>query len=325
MNSDLDQIYAPVAGDLQALGPLLDRELASDDPFIGELVGHVLSTHGKLIRPALALLSAAACGGADEQRLLLAGAVELVHVASLVHDDIIDASDLRRGASTVNALWGNQIAVLLGDYLLATAFTLISRIRHPQVAPTIAAAAVRMSQAEITAVQAGGEGREDEATCVAIIEGKTAHLFAAACRSGALLAGAPAATADALAEFGLRWGVAFQITDDTLDLIGDRGALGKPVGSDIGSGRMTLPVIAALRQAPGADRDRLRALLRHPPGGAADDELRALLARHGGIEYALETARRSADSAVAAIESLPAGPAKASLRELATFVLVRVR
>lgn len=325
MSGDLDQIYAPIAGDLQALGGLLHRELATDDPFIGELVGHVLATRGKLIRPALALLSAAACGGADEQRLWLAGTVELIHIASLIHDDIIDAADLRRGTPTVNMLWGNQIAVLLGDYLFATAFDLVSRIRHPQVAPVIAMAAVSMSQAEIQAVKIGGEPHEDEATYFGIIEGKTARLFSAACRAGALVAGAPEATADALAEFGLRWGMSFQITDDALDLVGKREVLGKPIGSDIDAGKVTLPVIAALRTASEPDRQRLRTLVHRPSGDGALEELRALINRYGGVDVALEAARRFADRATAALDILPGSRAKTSLRELAAFVLVRAR
>lgn len=325
MSTALDRIYAPVAGDLEALDALLQRELATDDPFIGELVGHVLATRGKMIRPALALLSAAAFGGADQQRLWLAGTVELIHMASLIHDDIVDSADLRRGTSTVNMLWGNQVAVLLGDYLFATAFDLVTRIRHPEVAPAIAMAAISMSQAEIQAVRTRGEPHDDEATYYSIIEGKTARLFSAACRAGALIAGAPGASADALGEYGLQWGMSFQITDDALDLIGDRQALGKPVGSDVDLGKATLPVIAALREAPEPDRQRMRALLRGPGGDGPHAELRALVDRYGGVRHAMEVARAFANRATTAIEGLPASPAKASLIDLAAFVLVRAR
>jgi len=325
MVSDLERIYAPVQGDLQRLGELLRQELATDDPFIGELVDHVLATRGKLVRPALALLSAAAAGEADEQRLWLAGTVELIHIASLIHDDVIDAADLRRGESTVNVLWGNQIAVLLGDYLFATAFDLVSRVRHPQVSPTIAGAAVRMSQAEILATKHGGEPHEDEATYFTIIDGKTAALFSAACRAGALIAGAAAPVVNALTEFGRQWGLSFQITDDALDLTGSPDALGKPVGSDIDTGKVTLPVIAAIRRASEPDRLRLQALLRAGAGDGALSELRALVDRWGGVRYALDVARSLADGARAALEVLPASPARASLLDLTQFVVVRAR
>ncbi|MGQ0549792.1 MAG: polyprenyl synthetase family protein [Armatimonadota bacterium] len=325
MPFDLTEIYRPVAGDLQELDGLLRRELATDDPFIGELVGHVLATRGKLVRPALALLSASASGGADEQRLWLAGTVELIHIASLIHDDVIDAADTRRGSGTINVLWGNQVAVLLGDYLFATAFDLISRIRHPQVAPSIALAAVRMSHAEIQAVKVGGEPHEDEATYFQIIDGKTAQLFSAACRAGALIAGATGPAAEAMAEFGREWGMSFQITDDALDLTGDPDALGKPIGSDIEVGKVTLPVIAALREAPEDDRRRVRALVRGAPGDGALSEMRALVVRYGGIRYAQEVARTFADRATAALDLVPASQAKESLLALAGYVLVRAR
>lgn len=321
----LEQIYAPVAEDLGLLARLLRSELASSDPFVSGLVDHVLSVQGKLIRPALALLSASACGGADDQRFQLAATVELVHVASLIHDDIIDAADLRRGVPTVNERWGNQIAVLVGDYLFATAFRLASRIRHAQVAPALAEASVLMSRAEIMAASPGDRPYEDEARYYAIIEGKTAALFSAACRCGALIAGAPPDAAGAMAEYGLRWGVAFQITDDTLDLVGDPGLLGKPIGSDVGAGKITLPVIAALRNAPGPDRERLIDMLQRPPGPGFRDEMQGLLDRHGGFRYATDAAYRSAGAAAAALGVLPDGPARASLLRLADFVVARIR
>jgi octaprenyl-diphosphate synthase len=325
MTTDLSQIYQPIAADLEALAAVLRRELATDDPFIGELVSHVLTTRGKLIRPALALLSASACGGADEQRLWLAGTVELIHLASLIHDDIIDAADLRRGISTVNMLWGNQVAVLLGDYLFATAFDLVSRVRHPEVAPTVAQAAVAMSRAEIQAVKLEGDVHEDEETYFSIIEGKTARLFSAACRSGALIAGASPAVAEALAAFGLQWGISFQITDDALDLTGTPEALGKPIGSDIDAGKVTLPVIAALRRASETDRLRLRTLVGHASGDGVLDELRVIVDRYGGVRQALDAARAYADRAARALDALPASAATRSLRDLAEFVLVRAR
>jgi octaprenyl-diphosphate synthase len=325
MSVDLNRIYGPVADDLRVFDEMLRRELRTDDPFIGELVAHVLGAKGKLIRPALALLSSSACGGADEQRFWLAGTVELIHIASLIHDDIIDAADLRRGISTVNTLWGNQVAVLLGDYLFATAFDLVSRVRQPDVAPTIAQAAVAMSQSEIQAVKLGGEPHASEETYYGIIRGKTARLFSAACRAGGLIAGAPPSWTDAVAEFGLQWGMSFQITDDGLDLVGDRAALGKPIGSDIDAGKVTLPVIQAMRAATDADRQRLRAIVMHPSGEASHRELREIVDRYGGVTHALDVARAFADRAAAALAPLPSSPAKTSLLDLAEFVLTRAR
>jgi octaprenyl-diphosphate synthase len=193
------------------------------------------------------------------------------------------------------------------------------------VAPTIAMAAVSMSQSEIQATKIGGEPYDDEKIYFGIIEGKTARLFSAACRSGALIAGAPDAAVDALAEFGLQWGMSFQITDDALDLVGDRASLGKPIGSDIDTGKVTLPLIEALRRASDGDRQRLRALVRQPAGEGIRHELRALVDRYDGIHHALDMARAFAERATAALDALHASRAKASLQDLAAFVVVRAR
>ncbi len=321
---DLAAIYAPVREDLDQLQTLLQRELASDDPFIGELVRHVLDTRGKLIRPALVCLSAQASGGAGEARLWIAAAVELIHIASLIHDDIIDASDVRRGVTTVNAQWGNQIAVLLGDYLFAKAFDLLSRVRHPEVAPALAMATVKMSQAEILQIKYGREPHDDEAIYLQIIAGKTAQLFSAACRAGSLIARDPQA-ADLLGGYGLQWGMAFQITDDALDLTSREEALGKPIHSDIPGGKITLPVIRSLRQASTDDRARLVKLLAEPTHDGHAAELDDLLQRYHGIEYALEVARGYSTKAATTIAPLAAGPAKESLEGLTQFVVVRAR
>lgn len=321
---DLSHLYTPVQDDLDRLRSLMEEELASDDPFIAELVRHVLQTRGKMLRPALVCLSAQVSGGAGDARLWIAAAVELIHIASLIHDDIIDEADLRRGEPTVNVQWGNQIAVLLGDYMFAKAFDLLSRVRHPEVAPVMAVATVKMSQAEIMQIKYGQQPHDDEDVYFRIIAGKTAHLFSAACKTGALAAGNVNA-ADLLGTYGLQWGMAFQITDDALDLTSREESLGKPIYSDIEGGKVTLPIIRALRHATPEDRERLVRLL----GGAARDgqreELVQLLRRYQGIDYALDVAARYSHQATQALSPLPDGAAKESLRRLAEFVVVRTR
>jgi octaprenyl-diphosphate synthase len=152
---DLGRIYDPVRQDIEVVARLLHDELSADDPFLGQLVAHVLRTKGKLLRPALVCLCAQACGGGRDSRLEVGGAVELIHVASLVHDDVIDAADVRRGAASVNALWGNQVAVLLGDYLFSKAFHMLARLPDGALAASVAGATVRMSQAEIKQIKYG--------------------------------------------------------------------------------------------------------------------------------------------------------------------------
>ena len=306
------------------LRDLLEHELITRDPFIGELVRHVLATPGKMVRPALVCLSTQASGGAGEARLWIAGAVELIHVASLIHDDIIDVSDVRRGSATVNAQWGNQIAVLLGDYLFAKAFDLLSRVRDPHVSLAMAAASVEMSQAEILQTKYGGEPHGEEDVYFQIIRGKTAHLFSAACRAGGLAAGNPAA-ADVLGTYGLEWGMAFQVTDDALDLTSREEELGKPIHSDIRGGKVTLPIIRALRAASPPDRSRLVTLLGAPQSDGQMKEVAQLLGRYHAVEYALEVAARFSRRAADALRAIPDGPAKDSLLRLTEFVVVRSR
>ncbi len=335
---DLARIYDPVREDLDAVRRLLHDELSADDPFIGQLVAHVLQTKGKLLRPALVCLSALVCGGGSGARLEVAGAVELIHVASLIHDDVIDAADLRRGQASVNAIWGNQVAVLLGDYLFSKAFHMLARLHSADLAAAMAGATVKMSQAEIKQIKYGNTPHTDEAIYFDIIEGKTAHLFSAACRCGALTAGAPDPAAAALSEFGLEWGMAFQITDDALDLTATPEQVGKPIGSDIQTGKITLPIIYALTRAPDSDRRRLRELLDNAglpaprmegsaPGGDghhdAGEEVGAILARCGAIEHALNAARSRAHRAAAILTRLRGSPARNSLAALVEFVTVR--
>jgi octaprenyl-diphosphate synthase len=337
---DLAQIYDPVREDLDVVSRLLRDELSADDPFIGQLVAHVLETKGKLLRPALVCLSAQACGGGSEARMGVAGAVELIHVASLIHDDVIDAADLRRGRASVNAIWGNQMAVLLGDYLFSKAFHMLARLHSADLAAAMAGATVKMSQAEIKQLKYGNTPHTDDRIYFDIIEGKTAQLFSAACRCGALTAGAHDPEAAALSEFGLEWGMAFQITDDALDLTSTPEQVGKPIGSDIQTGKVTLPIIYALTSAPDPDRRRLRELINgagvpHPSkrGGSeggrdrpsAPEEVGAILSRCGAIEHALGVAKARADFAAASLARLHGSRARDSLAALVEFVTVRSR
>lgn len=352
----LERIYAPVRRDLDALERVFRAELSTEDAFVGELVTHVLASRGKLLRPALACLSAVASGGSaapDPDRLGVAGAVELIHVASLIHDDVIDAADLRRGQASVNAVWGNQVAVLLGDFLFAKAFHILARIRTEGVAAAMAAATVRMAKAEIIQIKHGNTPHTDEGIYYGIIDGKTAALTEAACRCGAVTAGAPADATASLAVFGLEWGLAFQITDDALDLTATADHVGKPIGSDIQTGKVTLPIIFALRDAPAADARRLREILdadgsrarpeaaalalsaaglsagpesgRPPAAPPSLDEVQAILARTGAIERALAVARDRAQRAARALDGLPPSAAHDSLAALVEFVTVRTR
>jgi len=321
VDATLQKLYRPVQEDLDALVGLIARELGADEPFLDELVAHVLRTRGKLIRPALTFLCAQATGEPGPDRFLVAAAVELIHVASLIHDDIIDESTLRRGEPTANARWGNQVAVLLGDYLFSKSFHLLARVGRDDVQSRMALATVRMSQAELLQIRYGNTPHMEEAIYFRIVEGKTAQLIASACACGALVSGADRELAERLGRFGLHWGIAFQITDDTLDLTSDPQVLGKPIGSDVRSGKVTLPVIHALRHARDGGRERLERILRE----GDLETLREELVRCGSIEYARQVAHTHAGRALAELDALPPAPARDSLVGLTEFVLVRDR
>ena len=315
----LASAYAPVREDLERLQALLQEELASHDPFLRELVSHVLQTRGKMVRPALAFLCARLAGGGGAHRDLVAAAVELIHVASLIHDDVIDEADRRRGQATPNARWGNHVAVLLGDYLFSKAFHLLSRVGRDDVASRVAFATVRMSQAELLQVKYGSTPHTDESVYFAIVEGKTAQLVSSACAGGVLVGGGDGGLADRLGTFGLHWGVAFQITDDTLDLTSDPEVLGKPIGSDVRGGKVTLPLIHALRHADSQARQRLEAWIRL----GELEPLRQALERSGSLAYALEVARQHARRALRILDTLPSSPERDSLAALTKFVVSR--
>lgn len=315
----LASAYAPVRDDLERLQDLLHRELAAHDPFLMELVSHVLQTRGKMVRPALAFLCARLAGGGGADRDLVAAAVELIHVASLIHDDVIDEADRRRGQQTPNARWGNHVAVLLGDYLFSKAFHLLSRIGREDVAARVAFATVRMSQAELLQVKYGNTPHTDESVYFAIVEGKTAQLVSSACAGGALVGGGDGDLAERLGTFGLHWGVAFQITDDALDLTSDPEVLGKPIGSDVRGGKVTLPLIHALRHADPDTRRRLEGWIR----AGELEPLRRALERSGSLSYALEVARRHAHRAMQVLETLPPTRERDSLATLTEFVTSR--
>ncbi len=315
----LASAYAPVREDLERLQDLLRQELAAHDPFLMELVSHVLQTRGKMVRPALAFLCARLAGGGGAHRDLVAAAVELIHVASLIHDDVIDEADRRRGQATPNARWGNHVAVLLGDYLFSKAFHLLSRVGRDDVASRVAFATVRMSQAELLQVKYGNTPHTDESVYFAIVEGKTAQLVSSACAGGALVGGGDGELAERLGTFGLHWGVAFQITDDTLDLTSDPEVLGKPIGSDVRGGKVTLPLIHALRHADEQGRRRLEKWIR----AGELEPLRQALEMSGSFAYALEVARQHAERALRVLETLPGGPERDSLAALTEFVVSR--
>ena len=318
----LADAYADIAAELAEADRIYDRELASRAPYVKRLVEHCSELRGKRLRPALLLLTARACGGTRPEHATLAAVVEMIHTATLVHDDILDEALVRRHASTVNAEWGNESAVLIGDYLFTHAFHLAASLDTTAACRLIGRATNLVCEGEMQQVANRGNLDLDEESYFEIVGGKTAELTAVSCRLGALYAGASPEVVEAMDTYGRDLGVAFQIADDVLDLWGEERTTGKTLGTDLEKQKLTLPLIRLLATLPADEAERLRDLLAHP-APEARPSIRPLLESSGALEYAWDRARGFADSARNALESLEPSRTRDILDNLAEYVLRR--
>lgn len=313
--------FGPVAADLEQAERLFTSTLAPYHSPVAPLVHHLRHYRGKGLRPALLLLTAKACGGITPAHHALAAAVEMIHTATLVHDDVLDEADTRRHAPTVNAGWGNKVAILLGDMLFTHAFHLTSTV-DGRACNLIGEATNRVCAGELRQVCERGNLYLTEADYFAILDGKTAALTEVCGRLGALYAGAPEATAERLAAFGRNLGVAFQVADDLLDLTGDEAKAGKTLGTDLEQQKLTLPVIHALNRLPPAEADSLRGVLRSPDP-ARRSKVAAVLEGTGSVGYARRRAEEFARNARTALECLPRSECRAILEQITDWSVRR--
>jgi octaprenyl-diphosphate synthase len=319
----LSSMYTAIAAELEESERIFHDELGSRFPFVQQLVDHCSDYRGKRLRPALVLLSGRACGSLGNAHPVLAAVVEMIHTATLVHDDILDEAMIRRHAATVNAEWGNETAVLLGDFLFTHAFHLAASLESTQACRWIGQATNKVCEGELQQIHHRGNLELEEADYFAIIEGKTAELTAVSCRLGAAYAGADESTVASLDRYGRNMGIAFQIADDVLDIWGEERVTGKSLGTDLEKQKLTLPIIHLLKVSEPADTATIRGLLTD-----ADPELRRRLRPHlertGSLDYAWQCAKRHAKQAADALECLQDSEAKAVLRHLAQYVVRRV-
>ncbi len=318
-----------VHDDLAAVELLLGDEIRSDVRAAYAISGHTLTAGGKRLRPALVTLAARAAGRGFPTRTVhaSAAAAELIHMASLIHDDVVDGSAERRGRPTANATFGNQISVLVGDYLLAKSIFLAAREGSMDVIRVISQVTVGLSEGEVLQLTAKGDVDTSEETYLTIIEKKTAGFIAGCCEVGGLLAGATPPELAALVTYGRTCGLAFQIADDLLDYVGDPHKTGKPQCGDLREGKMTLPLILTLRDVSPEERAGLMAVLQEPEA-LTDDEIATVLGaitRHDGYARTQEAARRYVSQAQDALQALPPTPYRASLHALADYALTRER
>jgi octaprenyl-diphosphate synthase len=315
----LGELYAPIAEDLAQSEKLFEQELASDVEFIGQLCRHIREYRGKRLRPALLLLSGQACGQVRREHHVLAAVVEMIHLATLVHDDILDESELRRSRATIHRRWGNEAAVLIGDYLISHAFHLCSSLGEVQAARLIGSTTNTVCEGELMQVANRGNFKLSEAQYLEIISRKTASLIGACCLLGAIYADAGEHQASLVERFGQSLGTAFQIIDDVLDIAGSEQTVGKSLGRDLALGKLTLPGIHYLRTASAEQRQAFMQLLTE----GNPRRIAQLLEASQSLAYARQVARRYVEQAQAALAELPATPARESLVALAEFALTR--
>lgn len=311
--------------DLQAVEERIQQEISSSVRTIWSLGEHVLSSGGKRLRPALVCLSAHATGVPFDRRRLvpLAAAAELMHTATLIHDDVVDHTTVRRGRPTANALFGNGVTVLTGDYLLAKVMSLLAEDGDIEIIRTVSRVAVEMSEGEVLQMLHTGDLAISEETYFDIIRKKTAVFIQGCCRTGALAARAPQPMVEALAQYGFHVGMAFQLADDLLDYIGNPARTGKPVGSDLREGKVTLPLIIALREASPVDRERLLQLVEAPGKDGEIQQVTEIIRRYDGFARTQTIAAWHAQQAKETLSVLPAHPARDALAALCDYIVQR--
>jgi octaprenyl-diphosphate synthase len=327
-----DSMRAALEENLARVRGRFDEQLRCDLPPVQRLVDHVEHYRGKMLRPTLSLTAGLACAeprggsntaGVTEDHVTIAAVCEMVHMATLVHDDVLDDADTRRRGATVNRLHGNEAAVILGDYLIASAYHLCSQLASQAAALLIGTVSMSMAAGELLQLWHRGDHSLDEPTYFEIVERKTASLVGAACRLGAWCSGADDATCRRLERFGSRVGVAFQIQDDVLDIAGREAVVGKSLGKDLEKGKLTLPLIHHLASVTPRERGRTLLLLEESAGGGGQRDVREALTTSGSLEYDRGVARSLVEQGKRELEMLPATPAREFLRGLADAAVDR--
>jgi octaprenyl-diphosphate synthase len=315
-------VFSVIESELARAKLLIEGDLSGSSEPVRGLVAYANAGKGKMIRPGLVLLSGLACGGVTEKHIRSAAIFEIIHNATLLHDDVVDESKSRRGVPTVNSIHGNESAVLLGDFLLGRVIRMCVGLGD-RVSEIIAVASMRTCEGELRQISQRGNWSLSEPEYIEIIAGKTAALFEGACAAGAVLAGADESTVQALASYGRNVGIAFQITDDLLDLVGEQDKTGKPAGNDLDRDKLTLPLIHLLKTAGEAEKQKVKQILSQQNGDSGRMELVARLNTCGSIEYARAGANGYVEGAISALAGIGDNKGVQSLIGTARFVVGR--
>lgn len=318
----LNELRAPVAADLRAVDDLILRRLQSDVVLINQIGHYIVNSGGKRLRPLSVLLSARACGYPGERHIDLAAVIEFIHTATLLHDDVVDGSEQRRHRDTANSVWGNAASVLVGDFLYSRSFEMMVEVGSMPVMDILSHATNRISEGEVLQLLNCNDPTTTEARYMEVIERKTATLFEAGTRIGAVLAGSPPGVERGMADYGRCLGVAFQLVDDALDYRAKGEELGKNLGDDLAEGKPTLPVIRALEVGTPAQQALLREVI-ETGGRERIAEVAAAIDSTSAIDYTIGLARQYAGEAKAALALLPESASRRALEQLADFAVAR--
>jgi octaprenyl-diphosphate synthase len=319
---DITRIRDLIADDMEAVNRLIIEQLKSDVVLINQIGAYIVHSGGKRLRPMIVLLAARACGYATQRHIDLAAIIEFIHTATLLHDDVVDGSDLRRNRETANAVWGNEASVLVGDFLYSRAFEMMVSVGRMPVMDILSHATNRIAEGEVLQLLNVHNPEATEAEYMEVIKRKTATLFEAGARLGGVIADAPPEMQQALADYGLHLGIAFQLVDDALDYQSDNHEIGKNIGDDLAEGKPTLPLIESLKQAAPEQRTRLSHVIEN--GGLEEiDFVMQMIQESGAIDYTINLARQEAEQAKQALQNLPDGPYKEALLQVADFSVAR--
>ena len=322
--ASVERLFALAAADMDGVDALIRVRLESDVPLIPALGEHLVEAGGKRLRPLLTVAAARLCGGGGEHAHRLAAAVEFIHTATLLHDDVVDGSKLRRGKVAAHLIWGGAASVLVGDFLFARAFELMVETGRLQALNILARASRVIAEGEVLQLTRAHDIDLDQDTYLEIIRGKTAELFAAAAEAGAVVAGGSGLEVRALAAYGLKLGLAFQLTDDALDYGGVSETLGKNAGDDFREGKVTLPLLLAIRRSGGREEAFWRRAVGDPDQSEGDfRRARELIASSGALSDTLALSQDYADAAKAELRVFERGEWRASLEALADFAVRR--
>ena len=315
---DLEAVREKLHGDWEAVNCEIIEQLKSDVALVNSVSHYIISSGGKRLRPLLLLLSARACGYKGDQHITAAAIIEFIHTATLLHDDVVDESDLRRGQHTANSVFGNQASVLVGDFLYSRSFQLMVDIGQMRIMDILADATNTIAEGEVLQLMNCRNPETTEEQCIEVIYRKTAKLFEAGVAIGALLADQTRAVEDAFIEYGKQLGTAFQLVDDALDYDSNRDQLGKNIGDDLAEGKPTLPLIHALHRSSSSEQILIRDAIENGGRDQIDTIIEAVKSS-GAIAYTMQRARQASDQAIAALSRIPGSVYKNSLIDLARF------